>query len=639
MFKRMGREKDKAIGNPVLLQTTYDEETLERIPNVSDLQSPKAFRPQDANRFLQSYNSSSPYDASQYYGHTALSGYSQPFSEAAYGYPATAESSSAWTDIPDISPPSSPEAGSHQQQQQPRRFRSMRDVSPVDANRGRSRGAVKYASNIPIPRKVSAGNQNIPVANTFWGGKVSPHNTVRWDEYSGEPTSSTRGRPSQVSPGSYAKASLPGEQQRGSGYRVSVGEPSANMKKTAASEHGRIPSKPTPAETNAKPREAWKGASGRVAIAQPLEDQLLRTPVKFPQRKVSEERHGPGRNTPSSAAAVTQKRVTNGTDEPDTSPVADHHEELDTHDNPIKPIVPLKVGKNSPPRSIASPVPPLNSYSYPSPITPTYRVPQSPSTILEEEEEEQEQEQEQEQEEQEDEDEWNQDSVQPLATPPSAKGPRKSIERTQELSENQVPTSRFSWTTYNTSTTYQHSPPPSPPPPMPAAPLILNRVLTTAASDKIPARKPITATTARPHSDFTTTPSSPRPGSAFTTSTTHTTDTLNTHKALPRPPTELATSDHIEILEAQLADIRLRHSNVGRLLSDLNTLAPPNPFVTDFRRMRLREARKKEFEDELADIRREEHEVGLRLHRAWRRREREDPNGSESAIWVRRVTR
>jgi hypothetical protein len=55
--------------------------------------------------------------------------------------------------------------------------------------------------------------------------------------------------------------------------------------------------------------------------------------------------------------------------------------------------------------------------------------------------------------------------------------------------------------------------------------------------------------------------------------------------------------------------------------------------------MRLVERRKKDFEDELAEIRREEHDVGLRLHRAWRKRERADPNGSESAIWIRRVTR
>jgi hypothetical protein len=30
--------------------------------------------------------------------------------------------------------------------------------------------------------------------------------------------------------------------------------------------------------------------------------------------------------------------------------------------------------------------------------------------------------------------------------------------------------------------------------------------------------------------------------------------------------------------------------------------------------------------------------VGLKLHRAWKKREREDPNSNGSALWVRRVT-
>ena len=82
----------------------------------------------------------------------------------------------------------------------------------------------------------------------------------------------------------------------------------------------------------------------------------------------------------------------------------------------------------------------------------------------------------------------------------------------------------------------------------------------------------------------------------------------------------------------------MRRSNVHRLLQDLNNAATPNPLVTDFKRMRLVEKRKKDFEDELAEIKVEEHDIGLKLHRALRKRERADP-GSESAIWIRRVTR
>ena len=95
--------------------------------------------------------------------------------------------------------------------------------------------------------------------------------------------------------------------------------------------------------------------------------------------------------------------------------------------------------------------------------------------------------------------------------------------------------------------------------------------------------------------------------------------------------------DHIGILESQVEDLRIRRSNVYRLLTDLNNAAPSNPLITDFKRARLADQRKKGFEDELSEIKREEHDVGLKLHRAWKKREREDPN-TGSALWVRRVT-
>jgi hypothetical protein len=100
----------------------------------------------------------------------------------------------------------------------------------------------------------------------------------------------------------------------------------------------------------------------------------------------------------------------------------------------------------------------------------------------------------------------------------------------------------------------------------------------------------------------------------------------------------MSAADHVDTLKAQMEDLNVRRKNVYRLLQDLYNMAPPNPLVTDFKRMRLVDKRKKDFEDELAEIKREEHEVGLKLHRAYRKRENADP-GSESAIWIRRVTR
>jgi hypothetical protein len=129
-------------------------------------------------------------------------------------------------------------------------------------------------------------------------------------------------------------------------------------------------------------------------------------------------------------------------------------------------------------------------------------------------------------------------------------------------------------------------------------------------------------------SPTTPTPSPSSPSSTYS----------NTTKALPLPPTSLSAESHIAVLESQIEDLRIRRCNVYRLLNDLNNAAPPNPLVTDFKRARLVEARKRVFEEELSEIKREEHDVGLKLHRAWRRREREDPGQGGSAIWVRRVT-
>lgn len=83
-----------------------------------------------------------------------------------------------------------------------------------------------------------------------------------------------------------------------------------------------------------------------------------------------------------------------------------------------------------------------------------------------------------------------------------------------------------------------------------------------------------------------------------------------------------------------MEDLRIRRNNVYRLLNDLNKKIPVNPMLTDYKRMRIVEQRKKDFKEELEEIKREEHEVGLKLHRAWRKRD----DQSESALWIRRVT-
>ena len=520
----------------------------------------------------------------------------------------------------------------------------MRDVSPVDESRGRRAVSAQTNSNIPVLKKapLAVRGASGSSAQKFWGGKVAPNSKVRWDVYSGEPTSSNAGKAGQVNPHTYAQESLsPPSDRKPMGYQVSVSGPQDNTKKNGASSEraeraNRFGTRPPPVDTSisvAKTREPWKGASGRAEIVQPFKDQLPKKPLKSRREESPKSPDVSTANALSPSAAAVKGAPARA----DTAPVADDPEGFDSHDDPddpIKPIVPLKVGRTTPPRSIAPPASPhypatqslaspvfprgsagLPPNSYATPITPTKNEHSG----------------------------LKQEQTPEASIAPNTKVPRKSIESTpgSTASKDIGPTSRFSWTTYNTSTTYQHSPPPSPPPPLPdvapssrqqplsAAASILNRKRPIAPSDKIPIRKPIVPTTARPLNMASSNP--PSPGAASTFST-------NTQKALPRPPTEISAADHVDILEAQMDDLRIRRSNVYRLLNDLNNMAPPNPLVTDFKRMRLVEKRKKDFEDELAEIKREEHDIGLKLHRAWRKRENADP-GSESAIWIRRVTR
>lgn len=512
----------------------------------------------------------------------------------------------------------------------------MRDVSPMDENRATTRAN----SNIPVLRKAPAVAQTVeanPSSQKFWGGKVAPNSKVRWDEYSGEPTSSNAGRAGSVNPLAYAKDSL-----RPMGYQVSVSGPETKKKNTSFTDRvGRFGAKPVPPEPTEAP-EPWSRATGRAEIARPLKDEATHRPLQIPRKPSTRKIQGLGLDMSNVVATITNRVALAA----DTRPVPNNPSSFDTHTENIKPIAPLKVGRKSPTYSLTSPATPqshglgiMNPYSYPSPVTPTNeeRSPASFATADNESET------------------SETESWERSLTPKQSTIWNNTTMQTPEQ-DREASHSRFSWTTYNTTTTYQHSPPPSPPQPMPsldtiakarvvtepasAASSILNRRRPVPQADKVPntpptVRKPIPAARSpvgmKTRTTMLASPTSPRPGSTFSTSTT------GTQKALPQPPTTLSASDHVSLLESQMEDLNVRRSNVHKALQRLNAAAPSNPMLTDFKTARMTEQRKKAFEEELAEIKIEEHDIGLKLHRALRKRERDDPN-SGSALWIRRVT-
>jgi hypothetical protein len=572
-----------------------------------------------------------------------------PTASSAYSHDlAYYENPTATSPYEGISPPSSPEPDQRTAENsgQPRRFRSMRDVSPVEEKRGK--GVVSdRASNIPVLRKAPTSIQpgeTQSAQQKFWDGKVAPNSKVKWDEYSGEPAASGAGRFGSVSPGTYAKGIASGNPQlMGMGYHVSVSGPEKKNNVSFSDRVGRLGTRPPAVETTK--HEPWSRATGRSQIAPPLKYQPAAKPLQIPRKSLSPTCEELNQDAPNAHAASLSRGAVGA----DTGFVADRSHDNDAHDDLIKPTVPLKVGRNTPPRGFTSPVTPKHPtglgirtpLSYPSPVTPIQRQRQeSPDTII-----------------------HGQGfakelpAQQRVSTPPQEPVGRTSTDQTPD--SKQASNSRFSWTTYNSNTTYQHSPPPSPPnlptitPPRQrvvtepisaatAAFSILSRRRPIPSSEQTPSPLPLrksldsdspgTATITAMSSPTSYAPPSPSATSIYSTATT------GTSKALPLPPTSLAACDHISVLESAMEDLRIRRSNVYRLLSDLNNAAPANPLLTDFKRARVAEQRKRGFEDELSEIKREEYEVGMRLHRAWKKREREDPNQAGSAIWVRRVT-
>ncbi|KAB8338701.1 hypothetical protein FH972_021646 [Carpinus fangiana] len=132
----------------------------------------------------------------------------------------------------------------------------------------------------------------------------------------------------------------------------------------------------------------------------------------------------------------------------------------------------------------------------------------------------------------------------------------------------------------------------------------------------------------------------------------------NPDKDLPPAPPTLDSIDLLTSLEAELESLSNRRTNLTKMitaLTSLDTMSPVSPgplrpwYVgtmtgpmsfaaiaeVNLEKKREDKERVKTFEAELADVRMKEHEVGLRLLKAWKRRE--ENVEAPSALWVRRA--
>ena len=115
------------------------------------------------------------------------------------------------------------------------------------------------------------------------------------------------------------------------------------------------------------------------------------------------------------------------------------------------------------------------------------------------------------------------------------------------------------------------------------------------------------------------------------------------NKTLPPAPPEASADearDRVGVLNAQLQGLGNRRINLNRCIKQMTELMPQDNVLDSAEVIYKREVEKKKVETlrvELADVQRQEYELGLKLHRAYKRMDR-DADWERSALWVRRVT-
>lgn len=301
------------------------------------------------------------------------------------------------------------------------------------------------------------------------------------------------------------------------------------------------------------------------------------------------------------------------------SPVYEPHSAI-SREGEIKPLVPLKAGRNSPSQRTSSlPLTPINASTQRFPLYNDSRSVASgnsnvrnPSKL-------------------------SQGSIETLDTGYDAGRSTSTVERNFNAAMNGMslqdqPVSRFSATTYDTETiTTMDTPPRSPyssTMSMPSSPCpnfpspLLNRQLAFPAlvgyNHKATTRKPLSYT------------AEPTPPSSA--------NRPLTCKSLPPSPPEAQSVDLISSLQAQLDNLRHQRGNLQRITQDLQRLLSPGPNALDRHARADLKKTVDECNADLDEIIRQEHDVGMRLHRAWRRQERDELLDEPTGLWVRRVT-
>lgn len=106
----------------------------------------------------------------------------------------------------------------------------------------------------------------------------------------------------------------------------------------------------------------------------------------------------------------------------------------------------------------------------------------------------------------------------------------------------------------------------------------------------------------------------------------------------PPPEVPLDAQGRIEAMEARRDELTQRRFTLETVISELNKALQPTSTVYDLAAKAEVQKSVKSMESEIADIRKEEHDLGMKITRAWRRLDEKENAGDGTNLWVKRVT-
>jgi len=521
-------------------------------------------------------------------------------------------------------------------------------VSPIEPEKGHNFRVPKPEAlfRSHIPRAVPEVLLYMTNENEQNPGQAGLKKTeTKWDSFSGEPTMADTGKPPTVRPGDQPEPldmQYPQLKERTRQILANLRAKNA-ARQTVEAKHPLVKS-PDPLD-NPIQREPWHGASGRTVLVPPVKNtpDARKGPLKHSERGSTPI--DPDRAIPPDSNATPTKSTHTIPRKP--SPTSLKTQPLLTirpvsSEESIRPVVPLKLGNNSPrvrsPTTIEmknmlpSPTVEKSSnlqspFQSPPPTATTYTAVTTSSNT----------------------DNRQSSPVEREPSPSTRMAPtptRPPGTLTNEKSSNlKIPhtSSQFSWATYATSVTdspgsnapsrFDSSPIPSLPP-MPAPILVKKR----AASSSVASAPYLNMDAVASNSSITTQKPMPSISSAKSRTASMITTASSRSKSLPQCPPELHAADKITSLEAHMEDLQRRQHNIHKIIKAMNDGLKRNSIVYNFNQIKEAQRKIESLKDELNDVKTEEHETGLLLHRAQRKRDRENNYGQPTGLWIKRVT-